>query len=185
MTSTYTPLLGPFGWPNLEDAQLPLPSTSGVYLMTVEHVDGYLPFWVGITRRPMRRRFMEHTHNFKAGDYNILDVKSAYAGIRKLVWKGWGWTDEKQADYSSRKEQIISLALDQLSCTRIFVIDIPEPPKVLERVESALVNIFHQSGNELVDKGMHLMPRKDNEKPITLSFDSTALIYGLPANLIV
>ncbi len=89
MTSTYTPLLGPFGWPNLEDAQLPLPSTSGLYLMTVEHVDGYLPFWVGITRRPMRRRFMEHTHNFKAGDYNILDVKSAYAGIRLLLLKCW------------------------------------------------------------------------------------------------
>jgi hypothetical protein len=55
----------------------------------------------------------------------------------------------------------------------------------LERIECALVNTFHQSGNELVDKGMLLMPRKDNEEPVSLSFESTILIYGLPANLIV
>jgi hypothetical protein len=90
MISLSTQLLGPFGWPKLEDTQLPLPSKSGVYLMTVEHKDGYLPFGVGITRRPMRKRFMEHTRSFKAGDYNILDVNSAYTGIRKIVWKGWG-----------------------------------------------------------------------------------------------
>ena len=75
--------------------------------MTVEHKDGYLPWGVGITRRPMRERFMEHTRSFKAGDYNILDIKSAYDGIRKVVWKGWGWTDEKRADYSSRTNEIL------------------------------------------------------------------------------
>ena len=44
MISLSTQLLGPFGWPKLKDTQLPLPSKSGVYLMTVEHKDGYLPF---------------------------------------------------------------------------------------------------------------------------------------------
>jgi len=185
MISLSIQLLGPFGWPKLKDTQLPLPSKSGVYLMTVEHKDGYLPFGVGITRRPMRKRFMEHTRSFKAGDYNILDVNSAYAGIRKIVWKGWGWTDDKRADYSSRKDEVISLALAQLSCTRIFVIEISDPPRVLERIECALVNTFHQSGNELVDKGMLLMARKHNEEPVSLSFESTVLIYGLPTNLIV
>ena len=185
LISIVTPIFGPFGWPNLEDVQLRLPSKSGTYLMTVEHKDGYLPWGVGITRRPMRERFMEHTRSFKAGDYNILDIKSAYDGIRKVVWKGWGWTDEKRADYSSRKNEIVSLALEQLSCTRIFVIDISEPPRILERIESTLVTTLHQFGNELVDKGMLLMPRKDNEEPIAISFESTSFIYGLPANLIV
>ena len=185
MTPISTPLLGPFGWPKLEGTQLPLPSNAGVYLMTIEHKDGYLPFGVGITRRPMRQRFIEHTRSFKSGNYNILDVMSAHAGIRKVVWKGWGWTADKKTDFELRKEEIISLALNQLRSTRIFIIDISNPPRVLERLESALVNTFHQAGNKLVDKGMLLMQRKENEAPVLLAFESRSLIYGLPSNLIV
>ena len=110
---------------------------------------------------------------------------SAHAGIRKVVWKGWGWTADKKTDFELRKEEIISLALNQLRSTRIFIIDISNPPRVLERLESALVNTFHQAGNELVDKGMLLMQRKENEAPVLLAFESRSLIYGLPSNLIV
>jgi hypothetical protein len=46
LISISTPIFGPFGWPNLEDAQLQLPSKSGAYLMTVEYKDGYLPFGI-------------------------------------------------------------------------------------------------------------------------------------------
>jgi len=179
------PIIGPFGWPNLENGQTLLPNSSGVYLMTVEYEEGYLPFGVGITRRPMRKRFMEHTRSFKAGDYNILDDISANKGVRKIAWKGWSWTEEKRADYDFRKDEILNLAIKQMSSTRIFIVDIANHSRVLERLESAFVNTFHQAGNELIDQGMLLMPRKNDEDPISLSFIAPVLIYGLPASRVI
>ena len=67
----------------------PLPRHSGVYLVTFEHRDGYLIYAAGETVR-LRRRCMEHTLKFMAGEYNILDPVQVKNGVRSEVWHGWG-----------------------------------------------------------------------------------------------
>ena len=105
---------GPFGWPKFESGLPLLPAIPGVYLMAVEHREGFLPYGVGITRRPMRKRFMEHTRSYVTGNYNILEVDSAKQGLRKVVWKGWGWTPEKRSDFDTRQAEIVDLAKKQM-----------------------------------------------------------------------
>ena len=178
-----TVILGPYGWPKLENGLLPLPAISGLYLMTVNYKDGFLPYGVGITRRLMRKRFMEHTRSFKSGDYNILDLESAQIGVRKIAWKGWGWTDEKRADYDAREDDIVALAIKQLTATRIFVIDIDGTKRVLERLEGALANLYYKTETNLIDEGMLLMPRWKTEESISLTFQSSVVLYGLPETL--
>ena len=65
---------GPFGWPGLDPVELltsladsPVASSSGVYLWTVEYLDGFLIYAAGITRRPFVRRFREHTRATEPG----------------------------------------------------------------------------------------------------------------------
>jgi hypothetical protein len=101
MTTQVADIAGPFGWPRLEGDLSPLPRIPGVYLMTVQHLDGFLPYGVGITRRPVRSRFIEHARSYVTGNYNILDLDAAQQGTRRVMWKGWGWTAEKRAEFKA------------------------------------------------------------------------------------
>ena len=135
------PLIGPFGWPKYENNKTELPINSGLYLTTFKFKDGFIPWGVGITNRPIRKRFLEHARKFKHGEYNILDLQSAL--------------------------------------TYIFIADLPKPIR-LERLESALTDHFHASGNVLIDHGMQLSRRWKMEFPILVKFDAFQKIYGLP-----
>jgi hypothetical protein len=137
-------ILGPFGWPKYENELPPLMvmGIPRVYLETVKHQDGFLPYGVGITRRPVRSRFMEHTRKYVKGEYNILDLEAAQQGIRKVLWKGWGWTLEKRADYDARKTEVMSTAQRQMLGTHIFIIDTGRTQRLLERLEALLLSTF-------------------------------------------
>jgi len=73
MQSLDVDIQGPYGWPKFEGSLTSLPAIPGVYLMTFEYRDGFLPYGFGITRRPLRKRFLEHTRKYVTGNYNILD----------------------------------------------------------------------------------------------------------------
>jgi hypothetical protein len=177
------PVFGPFGWPNYENGQPALLNIPGVYLMTVNFQEGYLPFWVGITRRPVRKRFLEHTRAYLNGDYNIIEIESAQQGIRKVLWKGWGWTPEKRADYTARQAEITSFAKHLMMESSIFIIDMGITPRLLERMEAAIANLYYQQSDPLFDRGMFLMPRWENEEPIISSIQTGCKLYGLPTNI--
>ena len=173
------PLIGPFGWPKYENNKTELPINSGLYLTTFKFKDGFIPWGVGITNRPIRKRFLEHAWKFKHGEYNILDLQSALTGQRVIAWKGWGWTDEKRKKFEESKDQVINFSEKQFLETYIFIADLPKPIR-LERLESALTDHFHASGNVLIDHGMQLSRRWKMEFPILVKFDAFQKIYGLP-----
>jgi hypothetical protein len=174
---------GPYGWPRFEGSQSKLPITPGVYLLTFDYKDGFIPYGFGITRRPMRKRFLEHTREYVTGNYNILELDAAQHGTRKIAWKGWGWTPEKRADFEARKSQIVLLAHQQMSATRIFIMQLGVEPRLLERMEGALGKHFYQNKEGLCDRGMLLMPRWGKEEPISVTFQSGPILYELPSQL--
>lgn len=138
--------LGPYAWPGLElETNLPpLPRRSGVYLMTVDHLDGYLIYAAGITRRPVPTRLREHTHKYECGDYNVLDIDAMRRGQRVEVWHGWGWSPEKRREFERRKEAIIEAARRQLKGFRIFVASVGVAPRILERIEAAIMSRLYR-----------------------------------------
>lgn len=182
------PILGPYGWPKREGAQSPLTTTPGVYLMTVYHKDGYMPFGVGVTRRPPRERFMEHTREYNSGWYHILDLEEAQRGTRKVTWEGWKWTPQKRADYEARRDSIVALAERQMTATSVFVIDTSkapsEAPRVQERLEAAIIIHNYKFKDTLFDsagRGMQRAPRRDSEEPMLVTLQSNASFYRLPS----
>jgi hypothetical protein len=81
----------------------------GVYLWTVEHGSGYLIYAAGITRRPFRKRFREHTAAYRSGVYTVFDVALLKQGVRRKVWPGFWFqkrTAEKQREYEQRLDEI-------------------------------------------------------------------------------
>ena len=131
----------------------------------------------------MRNRFAEHRRKYVAGDYNILDVEAAKSGVRSVVWKGWGWTPQKRADFDARKSQIMSLAERQLFATRIFIMDLGLDGRLPKRMEGAVANHFYKSEDTLFDRGMFLAPRWKTETPITVTFHCGSVLHGLPLEL--
>lgn len=174
---------GPYGWPRFEGSLPPLPVVRGVYVVTFEHRDGFLPYSVGITRRPMRKRFLEHRRKYVSGDYNILEVDAAQQGTRSEVWRGWGWTPERRAAFDETKSDKVAKAERQMEATRIFTMNIGTSPRLPERIEGAITNHFYQIDTSLFDRGMFRMPRWPTEDPIIAKFHCKSVLYNLPPEL--
>ncbi len=182
---------GPFGWPKFEGDLPSIPKVRGVYLWTVEYQNGYLIYVAGFTRRPMPERFREHTRNYMSGMYFVLDIGAMQRGVRKEVWPGF-WTGKRsrkqQAEYHKRQTEIQDAARKQLEGFRVFVAKIGTEPRILERLEAAIMgNLSKQPAPfcDIPDPGMHLAPRWESETPITIHNKYPVTLHGLPSRLII
>lgn len=184
---------GPFGWPSLgnnEDAvrlnETPLGSRCGVYLWTVEHRGGYPIHAAGITRRPFVKRFREHTRVYLSGVYTIFDVPSLKRGIRKVLWPGFWFkqrSPEKQEEYNERSEELRLAATELLTSYRIFLASVEPVPRLLERIEAAIMNCLYDAegpASAVPDRGMALNPRWSGEQPVIIRSIAPAFFHGLP-----
>jgi hypothetical protein len=176
---------GPFAWPGFEGvAGLPsLPQKPGVYLQTFEYQNGYLIYLARITRRGVPTRFKDHTRKYLNGEYNALDIDAARRGVRKEVWHGWGYARAHREEFEMRKPEILEAVRRQLAGFCIFVAEVGTGPRILERIEAAVMNHLYRQPPpvcDIPDKGMYLAPRWPSEDPIRAENICKVLIHGLP-----
>jgi hypothetical protein len=179
---------GPYAWPKFEtESNLPaIPKHPGVYLQTSTYENGYIIYAAGITRRPIPQRLREHTRKYLSGDYTILDMDAMKHGVRKEIWHGWGWTPEKRREYERRKSELLEAAKKQLSKFCIFVADVSTEPRILERIEGAIMYTLYENTHpfcDIPDRGMQLSPRWKRESPITAFMHCHVELYGIPKQL--
>lgn len=178
---------GPYSWPGFERNNLcpAIPKIAGVYLMTFEYQNEYLIYAAGLTRRPIRTRFREHTKKYLNGEYNVLDICAAREGIRKEIWHGWGYARTHREEFEERRTAILEAVQKQLTGFRIFVTVI-EGVRILERLEASIMaNLYKQTSPicDLPDRGMQLAPRWDLEETIIVKNSCTFTLHGIPAQL--
>lgn len=179
---------GPYSWPGYEPENNlpPIPKQPGIYLMTVEKGDGYVLYAAGLSRRPIPTRFREHTRKYMSGDYTVLDIGALQQGLRKEIWHGWGWTEEKRRRFEGLREAILDAARKQLAGFRIFIAQVPDRPRLLERLEAAIMGHLYRQPPPLCnvpDKGMMLAPRWESEEPVTAVNRSAVCLHGLPPKM--
>jgi len=178
---------GPYAWPAFEDQTglLPIPKLSGLYLQTFEYKSGYIIYAAGLTRRPVPARFKEHTQKYMNGEYNVLDINAAQQGIRKEIWHGWGYAKKHRDEFDERKLEILDAVQKQLEGFRIFVGNVGEEPRILERLEASIMeNLYRQPSPfcDIPDKGMFLSQRWDSEDPVFIESNCNVNIHGLPSH---
>lgn len=179
---------GPYAWPKFEtESNLPaIPKHPGVYLLTSVYENGYIIYAAGITRRPIPQRFREHTRKYLSGDYTILDMDAMQHGVRKEIWHGWGWTPDKRKEYERRKSNLLEAVRKQLAAFSIFVADVGTEPRILERIEAAIMYTLYENVHpfcDIPDRGMQLSPRWKKESQITAFMHSSVELYGVPKQL--
>ncbi|MEW6607356.1 MAG: hypothetical protein AB1414_07870 [bacterium] len=179
---------GPYAWPTFEGESglPPIPSHSGLYLWASEYQTGYIIYAAGITRRSIPTRLREHTAKYLTGGYTILNMAAMTRGVRKEIWHGWGWTPEKRKDYEDRKGDLVAAARRQLAAFRVFVANVGTAPRLLERLEAAIMNALYGAPPpycEIPDRGMMLAPRWESEESITARFRGEVKLFGLPPEL--
>jgi hypothetical protein len=184
---------GPFGWPGsglggqlTSLASVTVGSCSGTYLWTVEHLDGFLIYAAGVTRRPFVKRFSEHTRAYRAGIYTLFDMTSLKRGVRREIWHGF-WsrkrTAEKETEYDRRREELRIAADEQLANYRVFVAPLDPAPRLLERIEASIMHALYAGPapvSDIPDRGMALAPRWQTEQPIMVRNVTGSLMHGLP-----
>lgn len=187
---------GPFSWPGAcYDAHTPdlgdseFVDSCGVYLWTVNYGTGFLIYAAGITNRPFRVRFREHTRAYRSGVYTIFDAPSLIQGQREVLWPGF-WFGHRsvnaERDYAECESEIRVATEKLLGTYRVFVAPIQASSRVLRRIEAAIMNALYSAGGvvgQIPDRGMALAPRWDCEDPISVRNSCEQLIHGLPAQL--
>lgn len=174
---------GPFSWAGFEYTNKlgSLPDLAGVYLFAFEYQDGYILRSAGVTKS-MKRRFKEHTCEYEKGKYTILDIESAKRGERKEIWHGWEYARIHRNEFIEHYALILKCLKEELAAYRLFVTEI-EDSRVRERIESAIMlNAYASTGpwSDLVDRGMALRGRFNDEVPIEVKNITPCKIYGLP-----
>lgn len=181
---------GSFSFPSFEQYnKLPsAPSYLGVYLLTVDYNDGFLIYSVGMTTISIYKRLQQHKRCYLKGDYNILDIKMMQQGIRKSLWQGWGWSDEKLIKWNQNKENLENLAREQLKGFRVFTAGIDLDKRRLQRLEAKIMNSLYRAEHpfsDLPDKSMNLLPKRDDEEPILIQNICDKAIFGLPISFFI
>jgi predicted DNA-binding transcriptional regulator len=190
---------GPLAWPGI-DPTCPLTSldktdaatSSGIYLWTLEYLEGYLIYCAGITRRRFVHRFREHRRNYKQGVYTLFDLPALQRGVRQEIWHGFYFSENrppaKIAEFNARKAELLAAVHEQLSTYRIFVAPTMPDQRILNRIEAAIMkNLYAVSGpvSEIPDRGMQLSSRWRREQKILVRNHSALLIHSLPAEMVV
>lgn len=182
---------GPYAWPGTHCRLPPTPALPGAYLLTVDYQNGYLIYAAGITRRTIAKRLREHTRHYTTGVYNVLDIQAMQSGRRTVVWQGF-WmrprAPEKTVEYEARRIAINEAVRRQLEGFRVFVANIGTQPRILERVEAALMaHLYAQPPPfcDIPDKGMMLAPRWTSEAPISINNTCHHVLHTLPPQLVV
>jgi hypothetical protein len=181
---------GPFSWCGVAEKNLfgsPEGRKAGVYLLTAESDAGYFIYSAGFTTRSFAERFWEHTKEYLSGNYTVLDAKALREGTRLVVWDGF-W-DAREAwqrlgDFRARSGEILAHVHELLATFRLFLAPLSTERRVLERLEAAIMNaLYGASGKiaELPDRGMRLLPRRQDETPLKVRVESSVVLCGLPA----
>ncbi len=162
----------------------PIPDIAGVYLFMFEYKDGYILRSLGVTNS-MKRRFREHTHEYKKGNCTVLDVEFAKKGIRKELWHGWQYAREHQSQFWANKIAILKFVKKELIAYRLFISEVADKRK-RERIEAAIViNIYSskEPWSDLIDGGMAIKNRYNYEVPIEINNVCSHNLYGLPKTI--
>lgn len=181
---------GPCSWPG-HNAHDPLPDEPGVYLWTFRYGDGYLIYAAGITRRPMVKRFREHTRCYQNGTYTLFDLNEMQLGKRVEIWHGF-WTrthpEEKHKEYEQRTDELAAAAQQQMASFAVFTAAVGTAPRILERFEAAIMESLYESEEpycDIPDRGMQLAPRWRSESEIIVTNESDVVLYALPNEMVI
>lgn len=178
--------LGPFSWPGHHTRLAPpeMPDGAGVYLMTFEQAGGHILRSAGVTGA-MRRRLREHERLYLRGDYTILDVEAARAGVRREHWHGWEFAKSNPALRTTHLDFIRASARQEMMAYRLFMASESDRRR-RERIEFAILHAAYasrQPWGDLVDGGMSLRGRNSDEMPVRLINACAAAVHGLPGEM--
>lgn len=171
---------GPYRWP-FKGTQFP--EWPGAYLHTYEYQDGFLIYAAGITRRPMRERFREHTRSTLNGCFSLLDLELLAQGIRCEIWQGTLWqrcNPITKKEFESRG--LRDVARLQMESSRIFAAEVSTAPRILERLEAELMRQLYAADPPFCDippRGMRLSSRRPHEVPISVHATYPRKVFAL------
>ncbi len=177
---------GPFAWPRFETKNnlKCLPDGAGIYLFTYDYKDGFIVRSCGITNS-FKRRFSQHTREYRKGNYTVLDVNYAQRGERKELWHGWGYAKQHRKEFFEHEEQIMQFINIELEAFRLFIA-LEDDRRKRERIEFAIMHHIYgakQSWSDLVDGQMALRGRANSEIPVKATNVSEYKIFGLPKEI--
>ena len=118
----------------------------------------------------------------------MMDLDAMRRGIRKEIWHGlWAGhdSDERKAEFVKREEELQEVAKQQMAATTIFVAEVANA-RIQHRMEAALMVALYDAPEPycgLPDRGMHLVPRYEDETPVKITNRPDHHFLNLPKTI--
>ena len=185
---------GPYAWHGtngtLDVSQGELSRQSGIYLWTVQLVEGELIYYVGQTGRSFASRMLEHFAEHASGGYELCDPELFRQGKREVIWPGrYGPARELSVRKFLGEYERLAPVIQELSFVyRFFLAPIDCERRLRDRIEAAISgHLFRQKGpvGDFQDPPVRYNPRRVGEDPIKIYVSSSQKLLGLPSELFV
>jgi len=182
---------GPFAWPGCgPHAFLGTSAASlhGLYSWGINcSPDKYLICGFGITRNSFSSRLSFHDDSYRNGRYAIYDER-IIQGVREDHWRGLWWSKKEwkigRPEFETKRPTLDPLIERLLRSFQIFVAPVTAAPRVLERIESSMYDIFRADPTRAglaLDDGWALSRRFPHEKPFLVQVLQKPRYVGLPS----
>ena len=184
--------IGPFSWlgedsPSVFEAQIG--RACGLYIWSVEVESQDVIYYVGLTQRTFAERFLEHFKEHASGGYHLYDPIEFAAGRKVQLWPGrFGVERESVQEFIRRYQQLAPAVAALAKLYRFHLAPLSLDQRSLERIEAGLANYLYAFPGlvgAFQDTGIQYRPRKPNEAPIEVAFNSQVPLLGLPPKLSV
>jgi len=105
---------GPFGLAEHDDNilfQNDLSHLEGIYLIAIQHNEGYLVYYIGETGHSFYARLKDHVIQYFGGNYRVLEPSKFRKGEKEIVWNGM-WrkgTRDRVPEFINRSHELVTI----------------------------------------------------------------------------
>jgi len=186
--------IGPFLFIGPKEQNLflrPEADRRGIYLWTVEGVEGYLVHYVGQTAQSFGVRFQQHIKDQLSGVYSIYDPSDLVEGKPTKRWEGMWWKAgawKRTADFINNLMEHSKWNFELLKIYRIFLAPPEHESRILERIEAAIVDCLRSKEGvvaSMQDPKIRYRWKLKKEASFKVRFVSPCSILGLPEELLI
>ncbi len=180
---------GPFGW--FEEGERSIfagrgAAMAGVYAWTVPIDSTYRVFYIGQTEVGFAARHLQHFQTYFSGAYSIYEPGLFSTGQLDKLHHGFAYkqpTWKNAIPFFEQFDQLLTPLIDHLRLMQMFIAPLPLDRRLQRRVETALMQAVYAipgPAGQLLEKGLKLEPRLDDEPPISVTQSPIGLLEGVP-----
>jgi hypothetical protein len=143
-------------------------------------------FYVGQTVAGFANRHHDHFRTYFTGAYSIYEPKAFAEGRLDKLYHGYAYRApawRHAIGFYHEVQRLIDPLMEHLSVMELFIAELPKDRRLQRRVETAMMQCVYATDGpdgSLLEPGLKMEPRFEEEIPIQVAQSPNGLLRGIP-----